>query len=435
MGRLLHQLNLPPFRCPACRSNRITFEETGLSCSECDWQAKFEYGVIDMLPPLGTAQKDSFQKDIECSIRGVVAALGMLDTDLNRAGVASAFAPVTPTRHPFFDAEEELFIERFGISNFEAKLKLGPLYLPSSVKMGAVFHGAVRVRNVGAFNISSTGEKPLWLSYHWLENGKVVEFEGVRSAFPVDLAPGREVTTPIEIRAPQKSGNYELEVLPLQEFVRWHDEAAIQQSISINLDGRPFSPDNSGGKEFSERFDGQLGSEFVDRYVRLNDSGVVIEIGGGIRPSFRDSQLGSNWKGFFINTDVSMRLLRIAEYIAAERGEVASWHARLDANSLPCPDNSVDAIFFSRSIHHFENLNRIFNEIFRVLKQNGQLVLLCEPVGVAYDDFTKRLIINGVNEQVFPRGIYERCAFESGLDLIVGQCDWGFSFKGLFRKR
>jgi hypothetical protein len=67
-------------------------------------------------------------------------------------------------------------------------------------------------------------------------------------------------------------------------------------------------------------------------------------------------------------------------------------------------------------------------------KPDGVMFLLCEPVAVAYDDLMKRLIGNGVNEQVLPAGIYARLGEEAGFRLEDAQCDWGFSFKGLFRK-
>jgi hypothetical protein len=63
------------------------------------------------------------------------------------------------------------------------------------------------------------------------------------------------------------------------------------------------------------------------------------------------------------------------------------------------------------------------------------LFLLCEPIGFTYDDWTKQLIRSGVNEQVFPSGIYERVASEAGLSLVAAQVDWTFSFKGVFEKK
>jgi len=405
-----------------------------LTCGACNWVAKLECGVIDLLPPRPPA-RESFQRDMESCIRGIMASLGMPPSDSNKAAISSALAPVIPTGYPFFDAEEELFIDRFAIRNFESKLELGPLYLPTVAKIGSVFHCAVRVRNRGAFDLSSAGAQPVLLSYHWRKDGEIIEFEGIRSTLPIDLPPGRELTAVLEIRAPLKDGAYELQVLPLQEFVRWHDEAAVGERILIDSTGPNPRSDIANGEAFSENYDGRLGSEFVDQHVELARDGVVLEIGGGIRPSFRENRVGSKWEGIFINTDISMKLLRIARYLATQRGDNSSWQVRLDANAIPCHDNSVDAIFCSRVVHHFENLRHILGEIVRVLKHGGQLVLLCEPVGIAYDDFAKRLMMDGVNEQVFPRGIYERCASEAGLDLIVEQCDWGFSFKGLFRKR
>ncbi|SEF00190.1 Methyltransferase domain-containing protein [Rhizobiales bacterium GAS188] len=361
-------------------------------------------------------------------------ALGLRGDAADLVAIRSALAPVPAIGDPFFDAEERLILERFSIRNFEPSLRLDILYLPACAKAGTTFYGAVRVANTGSFTASSSGDRPVLLSYHWLKDDEMVEFEGVRSSLQVDLAPGWEVTMPIEIRAPAEPREYRLQVVTVHEHVRWLAEAAIQGDIVISAAGPALHPDATGGKEFSEHNDGQLAAAFIDRHFDAPAGGVAVEIGGGIRPIFRDSMVGASWAGAFVNVDVSIRLLRIASLLETYRGGPPSIHARLDANSMPMRDASVDTVVFCRAIHHFQDLNAILREAVRILKSGGQLFLLCEPSGHASDDFTKKLILDGVNEQVFPVGIYERAAAEAGFTLGAAQQDWGFSFMSMFRK-
>jgi hypothetical protein len=73
-------------------------------------------------------------------------------------------------------------------------------------------------------------------------------------------------------------------------------------------------------------------------------------------------------------------------------------------------------------------------ECRRVLKPDGLLFLLCEPVATEYDEPTKALIRAGVNEQMFPLDAYDAMIAEAGLERIDAACDWGFSLKAALRK-
>lgn len=433
MDKVNHEL----FRCPACAGYPITISPKVAHCHDCSWKAKIESGVIDFIVGSKLDQATRDDRHHGASIENaVMARLGLAGHKEEIAAVRAALAPVNPIGHSFFDAEEMIFLDRFAIKNFEPRLGPSILYLPSRAKADATFHAAVRVKNLSAFPVSSEGGNPVLLSYHWYQGNHLVEFEGLRSSLQIDILPGMDVTVPVQIKAPRAPGSYRLQVLPVQEHVRWMDEAVIDGQITIDRNRFDSHPDRTSGNIFSEHYDGQLAAEFIDQHFSAKPSGTVVEIGGGIRPCFLDSKIGGAWSGTFINSDVSVRLLRIAALLEAKRGNRKSLQIRLDANQLPLPDASVDVVVFCRAIHHFENLNVILREVARVLKVNGgQLFLLCEPIGSAYDDWTKQLIRSGVNEQVFPSGIYERAANEVGLGLVAAQVDWTFSFKGVFQKK
>ncbi|MCU9956462.1 class I SAM-dependent methyltransferase [Burkholderia sp. BKH01] len=425
------QLASEVFACPEC-AGRLLPQTDRIVCSACDWQTHKHAGVVDILPRARESKWNHVDVS-ECE-RALIANLGLPGGGDDLLAIRAALEPVSPIGNPFFDAEENLFLDRFNISNFYPKVTLGPLYLPDAAGLGEFFHGAIRIINNGEFPVDSNGENAVVVSYHWRRNGEMEIFEGNRTSIPVAIKPHQSVTVPFAITAPQNEGRYTLDVTVLQEHKRWHDERTISSEMLVSRKAGPVYPDMSRGHQFSEAFDGKLAAQFVDQNLELDRNGTALEIAGGIRPSFRESETGRYWPGTFINSDVSIRLLRIADLLARRCGHPETIQARFDANRMPINAGSVDVVFVSRAIHHFEDLHAIFSEITRVLKPAGQLFILCEPVGVAYDEFTKNLISSGVNEQVFPHGIYERSAKAAGLRLKEVQCDWGFSFKGMFRK-
>ncbi|ORX85170.1 putative methyltransferase type 11 [Anaeromyces robustus] len=46
-----------------------------------------------------------------------------------------------------------------------------------------------------------------------------------------------------------------------------------------------------------------------------------------------------------------------------------------DCENLPFQDNSFDIVINSHSFHHYPNVQDFFNEVYRVLKPNGKLIL------------------------------------------------------------
>jgi ubiquinone/menaquinone biosynthesis C-methylase UbiE len=103
----------------------------------------------------------------------------------------------------------------------------------------------------------------------------------------------------------------------------------------------------------------------------VKDIDIALEIGCG-------SGNGSNLikKYFFakniVGIDLDERMIRKAE----KRNTDQSISFRvMDASKLDFPDNSFDAIFDFGIIHHIPNWKDCINEIGRVLKPGGELIL------------------------------------------------------------
>jgi len=74
--------------------------------------------------------------------------------------------------------------------------------------------------------------------------------------------------------------------------------------------------------------------------------------------------------------DLSAAMLTIADSNAQERGlsEFITWKEG-DAKQMPFNDDTFDAVTSSGSLHHWDDPKRVFNEIARVLKPGGAVLI------------------------------------------------------------
>jgi hypothetical protein len=81
-----------------------------------------------------------------------------------------------------------------------------------SVRPSGVFEVPITVTNDGRLTWQSDREPIFALSYHWLtaDTGEIVEFEGARTLFGRPVGPGKQVTMAVTVRAPRRSGDYQL---------------------------------------------------------------------------------------------------------------------------------------------------------------------------------------------------------------------------------
>jgi len=87
-----------------------------------------------------------------------------------------------------------------------------------------LFHLPVRVVNLGPSPISSFGNSPLLLSYHWKQSDQVTVWDGARTSFSRPLREGDVEEIFVAVYAPSQPGDYLLEISILREGVEWFDE-------------------------------------------------------------------------------------------------------------------------------------------------------------------------------------------------------------------
>lgn len=421
------------FRCGACHAPLRRAADGSLVCDTGhDYPPK--HGVLDLYARCdaspGDAPRDAAQDAV---ISALADRLALARDDLL---AAELFEPLEKTGNGFFDAEENIFLDRFEFANVAPRLTVRKVYSSGKMQAGETHWLAVRVENASPFVISSSGAKPVLLSYHWLnDDGSVRLFDGRRTALPVDVKPGQAVTAHVAVDAPADVAHLRLKVLPVHEYVSWLEDDGETLEIEFTSGAAMEPPRFDAGRPFSEDLDNELSQNFLDRHLSRLADPVCLEIGGGLIASLSRWMWAMKKSGTVINSDVSVRLLRVAALLSAKGADPVTAHCRFDANNMPVRDGALDAAAFSRSLHHFEDPIRVLRECHRVLKPGGLLFLLCEPVAVIYDEPTKALIRMGVNEQMFPFDAYEAMIDAASFECVDAACDWGFSLKAALRKK
>ncbi len=103
--------------------------------------------------------------------------------------------------------------------------------VPSSVRAGETVTVSVTVRNAGD---RSWPARPYYLdaryqvrlAYHWLDGqGRIVIYEGHRTALGDDLGPGDDLRVPMKVVTPSRAGRYRLALALVQEAVGWYGDS------------------------------------------------------------------------------------------------------------------------------------------------------------------------------------------------------------------
>ena len=74
--------------------------------------------------------------------------------------------------------------------------------------------------------LSSVGEYPVYISYHWLtEEGAEIVHDGLRTIIHPELASGAHAQYTMQIVTPVSAGIYKLKLAVVQEDVRWFENS------------------------------------------------------------------------------------------------------------------------------------------------------------------------------------------------------------------
>jgi hypothetical protein len=102
-------------------------------------------------------------------------------------------------------------------------------------------------RNSGSQAWPALGRRAVRVAYHWLDqHGDIIEFEGLRTPLPHDLAPGESVTLACFVRTPESPGALRLRWTLIQEDVAWFDARDAQSALDCDMtvtDSKSNAPD------------------------------------------------------------------------------------------------------------------------------------------------------------------------------------------------
>lgn len=300
----------------------------------------------------------------------------------------------------------------------------------------------IRVKNCGDCVASSEGEKPLFLSYHWIDAEGLVH-EGMRTPLLLDLPPGRELTQPIFINAPAAPGAYVLRISAVHEHVRWLTESVIKFSVNVTSSAR--GQRDPGWKRtpqafeyMADHFEGlRLMTKWRQRFLRGRPL-RLLELGGNRAPMIATREADDLTAAEKINVDIDPYGMIIGNLVRDTPRDSITYLVA-DGMNLPLQPGWADIIVMFASFHHFPDPIGLLKRLSQFLAPDGLICLISEPIGHVQrhtqpPDYLRELQ-RGVNEQSFALWEYAQIFKFAGLEVADCRIDYGSLKVALRRPR
>jgi arsenite methyltransferase len=107
--------------------------------------------------------------------------------------------------------------------------------------------------------------------------------------------------------------------------------------------------------------------------LKLNETLLDLGSGGGFDCFLASKQVGS--KGFVIGVDMTHEMLRKARTAASINGYKNIDFRLGEVENLPVADNTVNVVISNCVINLSPNKQRVYDEIYRVLKPGGRIAI------------------------------------------------------------
>lgn len=417
--------------CPDCKKDSLTIVNDGLRCSICSQKYPQEENVIDFF---NQYIQNTKKPDYETLAKALIKRI---DIDITNESLKSVINIIkksqreTNSRH--LTAEINEIFRRFNMVNVDYNIVFQKHYFERVLPPNTTLFRNVRVKNSGGFPWLSETNNPLLLSYHWLDlKGNVIIQDGERTKFPIEIESEREITLPLHIKTLNESGEYILRVALVHEGVRWVEEnfldipVAIQNCSRLDSEYFPVIRAKSAydyGKDHAEARG--LLVDFLSKNYKENIT--IVEIGGGPHPQSAGLSQPLNYDVDVINIDINISLLMLGALSISHRSpELVEnlCYMCCDANNMPFAEQSIDGIVIFSSLHHFSDPEQLLKVCREVIKDDGFIAVMCEPVGnslIAKE--TLKELEEGINEQVFTKEEYENIFRAAGLVPVLGYID------------
>lgn len=437
--------------CPRCRVG-LAYGPSQLACENCGSSYAVRHGVADFLEYRRARRLTRKPRVDPAAIDGIVGVLQLPATSETRATVEQICRGSARTlSERALTAEVNDLLDRFGLGgevahpsltrrqaasvNVDVSVRYERHYVEGRLPLDAVLQRNVRMTNIGRSVWSSRVEPPLHMSYRWVaEDGGTIPIEGERTAFPVDVVPGRTISMPMRIRTPQQSGKYALAVMPVHEMRRWVEDQAF--AIPVVVEGTAgaladLDIELDRDTVLSYEADHEAGMQFLRSFL-ANRFGAttplrLLEVGGGAHP-----QAAALRHCEIVNIDISSPLLELGAMYFGERYDRELCFICCDALDPPFAPGTFDGVVMFATLHHFGEPERLLDACRALVRPGGFIAVLCEPAGGSLaGPETVRDLLKGINEQTFSVHEYLDIGRAAGLELRKGRVD-GDSFKAVF---
>ncbi|MAU12450.1 MAG: SAM-dependent methyltransferase [Anaerolineaceae bacterium] len=127
---------------------------------------------------------------------------------------------------------------------------------------------------------------------------------------------------------------------------------------------------------------------FLERYFPNRQGLLMASIGcgsGGLERALASWNAFSHCDAY----DIAPGAIKLAKQHAADAGFTQINYEVRDINSLEWPSDHYDAVWFNGSLHHIEQLERVYQQVSHTLKPGGYL-FFNEYIGPSRFDFTER---------------------------------------------
>lgn len=135
------------------------------------------------------------------------------------------------------------------------------------------------------------------------------------------------------------------------------------------------SEDYSHLKGYEAEADLGVGCGLPTQYAGIKEGDTVLDLGSGAGNDCFIARAETGDSGKVIGIDFSPQMIEKARNNATKRGYDNIEFIEGDIEDMPLPDNAVDVVVSNCVLNLLPEKNKIFKEIYRVLKQGGHFCI------------------------------------------------------------